>query len=217
MVGGDLCSIRKIDECRAGIFLCDVMGHGVRAALGTAIIRALVEELTLKEADPGQFLEHMNRVLLPILRQGDQFMFASACYMILDLSRGVVTYASAGHPAPIILEAAGEIRLLDAYGEVQGAALGINEDAEYRTMECVLEPGDTVVLYTDGIYEVEDEDQSEFGQERLLAAVKQHRTLPLSELLSSILADAILFSANGRCNDDVCLAGFQLKQDVSEK
>ena len=85
VVGGDFCSIRKLTESKAGIFLCDVMGHGVRAALGTAIVRAMVEEISHQEMDPGGFLEHMNRALIPILRQGGEFMFATGQFDVLPL------------------------------------------------------------------------------------------------------------------------------------
>ena len=212
MVGGDLCSIRKIDESKAGIFLCDVMGHGVRAALGTAIIRAMVEELTLKVTNPDKFLEHMNRVLMPILRQGDQFMFASACYMVLDLAKGQVSYSSAGHPVPILINANSGARWMSEHDAFLGPALAVDQNPEYRTLKCSLEPGDAVILYTDGIYEVENEQQSEFGLEQLLSAAQQHHDLSLPELLPAILSEAILFSENGRLNDDVCLVGFRFKQ-----
>jgi len=73
-VSGDFCSIRRLSETECGILQCDVMGHGVRAALGTALIYAMVEELSQKEDDPGLFLGSLNKLLLPILRQEDTFL-----------------------------------------------------------------------------------------------------------------------------------------------
>ena len=106
VVSGDFCTVRKISDSETGIFICDVMGHGVRAALVTALICTLVEEIVPVEADPGRVLERMNEQLLPILRQDDVFLYATACYMIFDASTGVVRVANAGHPIPLYFQPA---------------------------------------------------------------------------------------------------------------
>ena len=213
MVGGDFCSIRKLSETEVGIFLCDVMGHGVRAALGTAIVRAMVEELSEKEKDPGKFLQHMNQVLMPILRQKDLFLYTTACYMVLDVSTGLVRLANAGHPMPIYLNAErGCSEWFAADRSAAGPALAICEDAEYATVERTIRPGDTVVMYTDGIYEVSGADQEEFGEERLLSAAQQHMSLSLPDLFPALLNEARWFAAEEAFDDDVCLVGFHLHE-----
>lgn len=212
MVGGDFCSIRKLSGTEAGIFLCDVMGHGVRAALGTAIVRAMVEELSIQEKDPGQYLHHMNRVLLPILRQDDLFLYATACYLVVDVATGLVRFANAGHPMPILLDAGrGCAEWLMNDRAFAGPALAICEEAEYRTVERLLQPDDAVMLFTDGIYEVAGSNQEEFGEERLLAAAQRHQDLALRDLLPSLLNEARLFATDGAFDDDVCLVGLRLR------
>jgi sigma-B regulation protein RsbU (phosphoserine phosphatase) len=211
VIGGDYCSIRKLSDTEVGILLCDVMGHGVHAALGTAIIRAITEEISHQKKDPGQFLEHMNQVLLPILRQEDEFLYATACYMVVDISTGLVRMANAGHPMPMLLDAANE-RAEWFVGDRSsaGPALAICEDVEYTTVERTIHPADAVVLFTDGIYEVAGTGQQEFGEQRLLVAAQQHKDLPLKELFPALLNEARHFAAEGAFDDDVCLVGFRL-------
>lgn len=213
MVGGDFCSIRRLSDTEAGIFLCDVMGHGVRAALGTAIVRAMVEELSAKAHDPGEYLQHMNRMLLPILHQDELFLYATAFYLVVDVSTGLVRFANAGHPMPIFLDAErGCAEWLMESRSFAGPALAIFEESEYRTVERQLHPGDAIVLFTDGIYEVTGANQEDFGESRLLASAQRNRHLALRDLFPAILNDARLFAAEGAFGDDVCLVGLQLRR-----
>jgi sigma-B regulation protein RsbU (phosphoserine phosphatase) len=211
VVGGDFCSIRKLDDKQVGILLCDVMGHGVRAALGTAIVRAMVEEISHQEKDPGDFLEHMNRALMPILRQGGQFLFATAGYMVLDVSIGVLRYANAGHPIPIRYNGERADWLVECDAS-SGAALAISDDTKYQTVELTIEPGDSVFMFTDGIYEISNHSDEEYGPERLLAATQRCRDQTLTELFPCLLNESHRFSAGGELEDDVCMVGFQFRK-----
>jgi sigma-B regulation protein RsbU (phosphoserine phosphatase) len=211
LVGGDLCSIHKISETEAGIFLCDVMGHGVRAALGTAIIRAIVDEISRTELDPGRYLESMNKALMPILHTDDEIVYATACYMVLDLQTGRVRLANAGHPAPVCLS--GDEKRAEWYMEnpdLRGPALAIMHGARYPTVERRIHPGDAVVMFTDGIYEVAGADREEYGEQRLLETFQRHNDLSLHDLFPLILDDARRFAGDASFDDDVCLVGFRL-------
>ncbi len=211
IVGGDFCSIRKLSDHKVGIFLCDVMGHGVHAALGTAIARAMVEEISHQKKNPAKFLKHMNQVLYPIMQQGDECLFVTACYMVMDVSTGIVRMARAGHPTPILLNASNQRAEWFAEEEIsRGPALALSEKSEYKTVERQLQPHDAVVLFTDGIYEVAGAGQEEFGEKRLLAAVERHEKLSLRELLPALFDEAQQFAAEGTFDDDVCLVGFRL-------
>lgn len=208
MVGGDFCSIRKLSETEVGMLLCDVMGHGVRAALGTAIVRGVIEDISDDKKDPGEFLSHLNRVLMPILRKGDQFLFATSCYMVLDVSTGGLRFANAGHSLPIILDQNGKSRLIDEARV--GPALAIRADPEYETQEVALQSGDVVFTFTDGINEAENSSGEEFGEERLLVAAKRHIQLPLADYLRTLFSEARQFSSDGEFDDDVCMVGFRM-------
>src|ERR1019366_7340933 len=95
LVGGDFYDVGMVSNTQAGAFICDVMGHVVRAALVTAILRTLVEESQPLAADPGQFLTRINSRLLTILRQTRSPMFASAFYMVVDSTSGELRFANA--------------------------------------------------------------------------------------------------------------------------
>lgn len=207
-VGGVFCSVRKLSDTEAGILLCDVMGHGVRSALITALIRAIVEEISLQKKDPGRFLQHMNKVLKPIIQNGDMFLFSTACYLTLDLSTGTARYAIAGHPIPILLNAeSGAAQWLTDDPSNSGPALAVASDTSYETIERTLHPNDAVVLYTDGLYEITNAEGREFGQERLLEIANRNRNMPVHDMLPKIIEETSAFSASGQFDDDVCLVG----------
>ncbi len=210
LVGGDLCSIHKLSETEAGIFLCDVMGHGVRAALCTAIIRALVDDLSRTEKDPGRFLERMNEALVPVLRSSDEFIFATACCLVLDVSTGAVRMANAGHPNPVHLGADGWVGWCMTDPGLRGPALAVQEEAEYPTLELQVKSGDAVILFTDGLFEVAGGNNEEYGEQRLLDSFARNHTLSLPELFPTILKEARLFAGDQTFDDDVCLVGFRL-------
>ena len=129
-VGGDFFHILPVSDTEAGVFICDVMGHGVRAALVTAIQRALVEEMLPSARDPGLFLTEINRALLSILRRARTPMIASAFSLVVDIEHGVVRYANAGHPCPIHMNRkTGTIGSLCSGSERPGPALGVFKDA----------------------------------------------------------------------------------------
>ena len=216
MVSGDFCTVRRLSETQSGIFLCDVMGHGVRAALGTALICAIVEELAPVATDPGAFLGRMNELLLPMLRQEDILLFASACYMVFDASTGKLSMANAGHPVPMHFKA--QEHTADWLMEdpsLRGCALAITEDSTYETFEKQLQPGDAVMMYTDGLYEVERNDGEEFGEDRLLDAARRCPDMPLQQLFPTLTNEARLFSEDGTLDDDVCMIGFKYRRTMN--
>ena len=212
LIGGDLCSIHKLSEAEVGIFLCDVMGHGIRAALGTAIIRTMANDIFSTERDPGRCLERMNEALIPLLRSEGELIFATACYLVLNLVTGCLQMANAGHPLPVCLNAEGPVKWCVENHSQCGPALAIIDQATYPTIHREINPGDGVVMFTDGIFEIARGDEDEYGEQRLLESFQRHRNLPLPELFPMILEDARQFSGEKAFDDDVCLVGFRLPQ-----
>jgi sigma-B regulation protein RsbU (phosphoserine phosphatase) len=206
IVGGDLCSIKRISPSEAGVFLCDVMGHGVRAALGTAIIRSLIEELSPVETDPGRFLAHMNERIHPIFQHSSEVMFITALYLIIDTGSGRIRFASAGHPAPIQYSRAlgGTVKPTDI---PKNSALALLAESAYETVHRALDPGDTLLLFTDGIYEAADRDNRQFGRQRLAGLFAANAVKPLEEMIRTVLRDVHEFSVADELQDDVCLVG----------
>ena len=100
-VGGDFFDVLPLSDTQVGVFLCDVMGHGMRSALVTAIVRGIIEELTLVAHEPGTFLTELNRDFSAIFRNTQRGMFATAVYLVVDVRTGDLIYARAGHPSPM--------------------------------------------------------------------------------------------------------------------
>lgn len=212
IVSGDFCAVTPISNTKAGIFLCDVMGHGVRAALVTGYIRAIVQDLSEHETNPGHFLAHMNARLMPLLHLDDMFLYVTASYLIIDVQTGILKGSLAGHPMPIHSHATPEKKaewLFDPEKNY-GPALAIDKNANFPVIEKQLHPDDRILIYSDGAYEVFNEDGEEFGKKRLLEVVQQAHTASLSEIFMDIINREKAFSGNGKLNDDVCMIGFHL-------
>lgn len=210
-IGGDFFDVIPISDTQAGVFICDVMGHGVRAALITAMIRTLTEQFRPSAADPARFLGDVNRGLAAMLGEADLPMFVSAFYLILDTTSGKTCYANAGHPLPLHIHGgSAEVTPLAAPPDMNGAPLGMNPLAPYAIHQGQLEVHDRLVLFTDGLYEVAGAHGEMFGEERLRAAVAQRRHLELPQLFDELLAEILQFSGDRAFHDDVCLLGIEV-------
>ena len=209
-VGGDFFDVLPLSDTAAGVFICDVMGHGVRAALVTAIVRGLVEELKPLAIDPGQYLTGINRGLISVLRQTKMPMFASAFYLIADAGRGELRFANAGHPNPFhIQRSRGIVESLRGTGDAQGPALGVFDDSKYAAASRPLCARDVVVMFTDGVYEVDGRDGEQYGPERLLEAIRQRTDRAPVDLFNELLADVTQHAGGNPFIDDVCLVGIE--------
>lgn len=212
-VGGDFFDIFAITDCTAGIFICDVMGHGMRAALVTAIMRGLVEELMPVAADPGKFLTEINRSLRAILQRTREPFLATAFYAVADIELGEVRFANAGHSSPLRLRRApGKVEFLKEADPRHGPALGIFGQVLYPTCRAPLAAHDLLLLFTDGLYEADNAAGEEYGQERLLQTVQGHLRLPTEQLLDKLLQDVERFSGTKEFDDDVCLVGVEVQR-----
>jgi sigma-B regulation protein RsbU (phosphoserine phosphatase) len=206
-VGGDFFTVSEISEHQAGVFFCDVAGHGVRAALVTAMIRALVEELKPCANDPGEFLTKLNSDLCAILKHTGTPLLTTAFYLVADCAADTIRYANAGHPKPLHIrrQSSSVHSLRPPRGKPQ-AALGLFEKATYHTAEIAFVPGDFLLLYTDGLVEVNDRQDDLYSPGRLTSALAKSAHLPAGALLDALLAEVRAFCATG-FTDDVCLLG----------
>ena len=213
-VSGDFFDVVALSDTSVGVFICDVMGHDVRAALVTAMTRALVEDLSAGAVDPGHLLAQINRGLLSVFQQAGTTMFATAFYLVADVATGELAYASAAHPDPLqLLRSQNKVEPLTAQnGGKKGPALGLFKEAQFPTYRCQMNAGDVILLYTDGMIEAEGRNQEIFSQERLAAIVQKHASLPTKDLLSALLTEIRQFSGKHEFADDVCLVGVEVKQ-----
>jgi serine phosphatase RsbU (regulator of sigma subunit) len=205
MVGGDFFFIGRISDSSAGIFVCDVMGHGVRSALITSMLRALIEALGPRAADPAFLLTELNRELASILRQTDTTLFVTALYCTVDAMTGQLQIANAGHPGPLhLVSKSGEVRPLLFSKKQSGPVLGLLPDARYQTTAVELAPNDCVLFFTDGIIEAERVDGQLFGVDRLIDSLRRNAASP-ENLLENVENDACFFAGKSTFEDDICL------------
>jgi serine phosphatase RsbU (regulator of sigma subunit) len=210
-VGGDFFNVFPITDSIAGAFICDVMGHGMRAALVTAILRGLVEELAPVAADPARFLAAINQSIHAILQRTAQPMLATAFYTIVDLGAGELRFASAGHPSPFLLKRSlGHVEPFKFYDKRHGPALGLFAESQYPTGRIAISPQDVILLFTDGLYEVIGCEHEEYGQERLLQGVRRRLDLRPPQLFDELLEEVKDFSASNEFDDDVCLLAMEV-------
>ena len=216
-VSGDFFTVTALSDSKVGVFICDVMGHDVRAALVTAMLRSLVQDLGASVPDPGELLTKINNNLHSIFKQTGTTMYATAFYLVADVARGEIHYASAAHPEPLqVRRTAGLVERLagnGAPGRVKGPALGLFADAQFPTHNRKLEAGDLIALYTDGLIEINSLDQKHmFTSELLTDAVRRRAQLPTSDLLAGVISEIREFSGQAGFDDDVCLVGMEVKR-----
>jgi phosphoserine phosphatase RsbU/P len=213
VVSGDFFDVLDIADDKAGLFMCDVMGHGVRAALIAAIVRSVVSEMRPLWTKPGELLVAINRALLGAFKHSDITLFASAFCLVADLAKGQLRYSNAGHPKPLhfIRGENGSVAMaLPLAGARSGPALGLFDGARYETVRRKLSPRDVVLLFTDGLFEVEGSGGQLYDYQRLSKAVCNRTDLPVPELCRSVIDEVQRFSATQDFNDDVCLVAMDI-------
>jgi sigma-B regulation protein RsbU (phosphoserine phosphatase) len=213
-VSGDFFDVYQLSDTAVGVFICDVMGHDVRAALVTAMIHALGEDLAGSAADPGQLLTEINQALFKVFRQAGTTMFATAFYMVLDVATGEIAYANAAHPHPLRLKRpTGAVDVLDFNGGgKKGPALGLFRDSNYSFCRRPIGQDDFLVLYTDGLVEEEGNTGEIFSQEGLARTFANLSALPPKEMLAGTLDEIRQFSGRDEFTDDVCVIGVEVRQ-----
>ncbi len=206
MLAGDFLDIIPISDRVVGIFICDVMGHGVRAALLTTFLRGLIEELIPVAADPACLLGKLNHGLRSVFGRSGDFIFATACYLVCDLESGRIVYANAGHPKPLSLHpGTGTLAFMERRSGSSEPALGIVAGFQYSNSQQTLIEGDSLLLYTDGLFEASDIAGEMYGEERMLGFVRDHLDPENGLLLDGLISDVHRFTGSNHFEDDVCL------------
>jgi sigma-B regulation protein RsbU (phosphoserine phosphatase) len=207
-VSGDFFSVTQLSDTEAAILICDVTGHGTRAALVTAMIRALGEELKPLARTPGEFLRKLNLDLCAILKNTGTPVLTTAFYVLADCRAGTLRFANAGHPRPLLVRRAeNRIEPLTNGGGKGQPALGLFEDPVFETTETTMAPGDFLMLFTDGLYEVQGQDEELYSQQRLMLDVKNLLHHPPAVMFDELIQVIRNFANGGEFEDDVCLVG----------
>src|SRR4029077_11461897 len=186
--------IARLTDDTAAICICDVMGHGVRAALITAMMRAMIETHAIEAPDPGRLLTQLNSEFTGILKQTGTLVFVTVLYCVINVREGIARFARAGHPPPLqARRSSGEVQTIIASTDSTGHAIGIIPKAQFKTTEAKLVPGDCLLFYTDGIIEVEASNGSQFGIEGLRESVRSNLDQPKESLVDVIVSDVCKF------------------------
>src|SRR5215813_6846488 len=194
LMGGDFFHIARLNDDTAAVCICDVMGHGVRAALITAMMRAMIETHGAEAVDPGRLLTQLNSEFTGILKQTGTLVFVTVLYCVIDVKLGSARFARAGHPPSLLVRrSSAEVETIPLGGDSAGPAIGIIPNAQFKTKEMKLAPGDCLLFYTDGIIEVEAKDGSQFGIEGLQQSVRSNRDRSHGSLLDAIVSDIYNF------------------------
>ncbi len=166
-VGGDFYDVIRLDDGRIGLAVADVSDKGVPAALMMMSSRTLLKGAAIGNLEPGKVLQEVNDLLN---NENEAAMFVTVFYVVYDPATGEFTYANGGHNPPLVVHADGSSDLLPM---TNGIALGVAPGIEYEQKTVVLAPGDTALLYTDGVTEAMNRDDEEFGVERLKTTFSQ--------------------------------------------
>ena len=205
-VGGDFFDVFSLSQTRAGIFICDVTGQGLRGAVITSVLRTLLEELRPTIHDPGSFLEALNLRLRGLLERVKKPISATAFFMIADTASKEVSFANAGHPDPLRLRRqAGIVEPLSEGQEKTGPALGLLDSATYPTSRSSFEDADCIALFTNGLYKVCSPQGDEFGGSALDSTFLRYKDLHSEKLCAAVLKDVSEFAGRSNFDDDVCI------------
>lgn len=206
-IGGDFFEFIELPTGAVGMVLGDVSGKGPAAAL----LAALVQGMFAVEASTGDSpAAVISRINARLAARHLESRFVTLVYAVLT-GDGCLQYANAGHNPPMLLSRDG-LRALDAGGTV----LGWLPTTAYRDETVVLQPGDTLVMFTDGVTEARDGEGNEFGDERLAATLRAHASASPAALLDQIFADVHAFSAGAEQNDDMTVVVTKLGTAKSE-
>jgi serine phosphatase RsbU (regulator of sigma subunit)/DNA-binding winged helix-turn-helix (wHTH) protein len=210
LVSGDYYDVLKFDEHRVALCIGDVVGKGMPAALLMSNLQAAVKAFAYGRTAPMDLCEQVNRLISNNIGRGK---FITFFYALVDGEARRLVYTNAGHNPPILLRPDGAVQRLDEGGPV----LGMFPEWKYRQGAVELGSGDRVFLFTDGVTEVQDSEEREFGEERLIELLQQSRDLQPADLQQKVLETVAEFS-QGNFHDDVTVVAMTVtRSDMSEE
>jgi sigma-B regulation protein RsbU (phosphoserine phosphatase) len=200
-VAGDFYDFIQIDEKHIGILIADVSGHGLPSALIASMLQVALTGQAGHASEPAKVLLGLNRALCGKFTSN----FVTAAYVYADLENNRMRYAGAGHP-PVLQWRSSTGKTAQVLEN--GLVLGMIEEATYEALEFPLEPGDRYVLYTDGILEAANSSQEQFGADRFMRFIENHKQLGADQFSQTFLTELSRWSsqtADQGQQDDITL------------
>jgi serine phosphatase RsbU (regulator of sigma subunit)/catechol 2,3-dioxygenase-like lactoylglutathione lyase family enzyme len=204
-VGGDYYDFLDLGQERLGLVLSDIAGKGIAGALLMANLQAnLRSQCAIALDQPQAFLRSVNRLFFENTADG---AYATLFFGEYDERRKKLRYVNCGHLPGLLLRGDGGVERLEATCMV----LGLFAEWDCEVEERQLFPGDSLILYTDGVTESFHEDQEQFGEERLIDALRRHRELPARELIGAVIKEVQRFSPHEQ-QDDITLIAAKCRE-----
>jgi sigma-B regulation protein RsbU (phosphoserine phosphatase) len=216
LIGGDIFNVVPLDETYLGFYMLDVSGHGVPSAMVTVSVSQLMTPhsgyLRKKLSSPPFYQIVSPWEVLKALDAEYPFerfhKFFTIVYLLLNISQKRIIYSSAAHPPPLLLHRDGALELLDQGGTI----IGLNGVVPFQQEERQLQPGDKVILYTDGVVEYQNREEEPFGPKRLYDLARNLYKQPISEILDGIYEGLMDFGRHAKTQDDISLLGFEFNK-----
>jgi len=209
-VGGDYFDYLPVSKDELAIVIADVSGHNIVATLGIAATRGVLRSEIMRNRSAGGVLTRTNRVIYEDLSAAE--LFISTFYAVFNRRTGVLTYANGGHNPPFIYHAdKGRCATINA----DGMLLGVLNEVEFEERRIKINPGDILVLYTDGITEATDRNRKQFGEARLQRIIKKNHTLSGQQILDEVFRQVYNHSAGMTQRDDITMIIMKVTDKIS--
>ncbi len=205
-VGGDLYDFFLVDKNRLCLFVGDVSGKGVPAALFMALCKTLLKSEAMRQYPASEILARVNNLLCP---DNHECMFVTVFCLILNIQTGEAEFCSAGHNPPLMCtHDDGAVEFLCA---PPGFVVGFQENLSYQSKTIRFKPGDLLLLYTDGVTEAENSNQELFSSERFRSCVSALRHREVKELIAGVRQEIALHAQSHPQSDDITMLAFKYK------
>lgn len=198
-VGGDFYDFFFIDKDRLAVLIADVSGKGVPAALFMMSGRTMIHNQVLLGRKPGEIFNNVNNQLE---NNNEEGMFITAFLGVLNVRTGELQYSNAGHNTPYLVQENGSVAMIDT---THGFVLGGILDMQFETEQCILNPGDTFILYTDGVTEAVNTKVEMYLEERLEQSLQKSRGKSVKETVEAIVDSVQAFSHGAQQSDDITI------------
>jgi sigma-B regulation protein RsbU (phosphoserine phosphatase) len=220
-IGGDIFNMIQLDDDHLVIYMLDVSGHGVPAAMVTVSVSQLMQMHTGFLIQKGAEPSSENRIMSPVevLDALDlEFPFErfnnffTINYFILNTKTGITNYANAGHPKPVILRNNGPLEELKSSGPPIGtrSLRFTDEQILFKEEQIQIYPGDKVILYTDGLVEYFNNHDEFYGNDRFYDRLKELKEKPVTDIVQASIKSLKAFAKNVKPADDITMLGFEL-------
>lgn len=200
-IGGDIFNILHLDENHWAVYMVDVSGHGVPAAMVSVSISQFLAKHNDAIVAPGEIMNMLDEEYP--LERFDKFFTVS--YLLIDAKHGEVTYSSAGHPAPILLRRDGALELLEEGGTI----IGMDRIIPFEEGKRQLYPGDKLFLFTDGILEYENQHGQFYGEDRFHQELRRFAGQPVSQIINGLMQAFLAFGGDIHPQDDISILGLE--------